>query len=216
MDRATARLGWGNGVFAAPVLNSVYTHGQFWVPIGSMTPGIEKPFTLETYEIAQPNRHTYTVGKFPEGVEAEAFWTWAFKTDFVNAISLSLKIAPLWFLKTADAGKVVKWEANAFNTIINSGTLDFQNDANEYRILSPCIAVNRVACGDATSNQRGIGLITIGSDAMTNTGWNFLSLGIERHGDEVGDTCVRDAYLLGAAVQFACDFGNIAAWPVTT
>ena len=212
-QRSNGRKGWGGGTGAlTPTqLTSVYNKGQFWVPAGALTVGANDGATGLKVSTPSASSASYTVMEFATGVLGETFFTWAFKSDFV-ASTMNLIITPIWFLEIADASTIVTWEGGASNAQLGT-TLSFDNSGNEIEMKADTVAIDVVTSGDETNIQRGIPISVIGDDLISDTDWNLMTIMMERHGDEVSDTCDESAMLLGLGIQFDTDFDNIAAWP---
>jgi hypothetical protein len=226
MSRGNNRLGWGNGGnFLLPsALNDVYSYGAFWVPVGAFTPTEGFPWSLEEYTSSGgPTLHyTWTVANCDPVTKSGGTFTWAFKSDFMAAteVSLKLKVAPIFFGKVAGVAPndVVKWSLGAVNLVMGDSINIVDN--LETTLLSEVGTAYQVNGGDQTSKENvPLTLVNdssggaIGSD-ISATGWNFMTINVERETvDGAEDTYPEDIFLFGVGVQFACDFNNVAQWP---
>jgi hypothetical protein len=209
---------------APSLLNDAYSYGGFWVPVGAFTPTKGFPWTLEEYtSTGGPTLHyTWTVANCDNVNKSGGTFTWAFKSDFMAAteVNLKLKVAPIFFGKVAgvDPNDVVKWSLGAVNLAMNDNINIIDN--LETTLLSEVGTAYLINGGDATSKENvPLTLINdsssgaIGSDISASS-WNFMTINVERETvDGSEDTYPNPVFLLGVGVQFACDFGNVAQWP---
>lgn len=212
MRNTASWSGWPGGFGLTPTeLNSAYPFGQFSIPAGALQPAEGDPTISTAFTFPIANGATIPVQKFTPGIETECYFVWQFKSDFMDAASLSLKIKPVWFQDVLGTGNV-KWTAGAY--VANIGdSLNVSNETNNQDQLCPARnALYEQTGGDAIDGERAIDLGNIGG--VSASGWNHVSILLERHGDEAEDTFNQEAILHGIGVQFKCDFNNIAEWPV--
>ena len=217
--RAGGRLGYGaqGGALTPSQLNDVYSFGQFWIPAGALTGnGSQSPDFATPYVI--PNGYSaYTVGRYSGTADEEAFFTWAFKADFVGVptATMKMKISPLFTsqVTVAAPNNKVQWAFGASNALVGT-SLNFTNAANEvdFNTTAP---VTDILQGGNTSDAQNAAAITVQDDILSGGDMNFLQILVERHAATGGadDNYQNDVLLLGVAVQFAVDFNNVAVWP---
>lgn len=217
----TGNRGWpiaSGGALTPDELNSVYTHGQFWVPAGALTPGVNLPITFEDYQPAS-GYPTYTVGVYAPTTDTEAFFTWAFKSDLPAdpSASLLLKINFLWFVKVAAEENLdsVQWATGASNQLMGT-SIDYDNSAGEV-IWNRIVAAPDILHGGIAANVEAALAVPITNDVVSGSDWNQLTIMAERHGATGGenDDYPENAYLIGVGVQWAVDFNNVAVWPLS-
>jgi len=197
-------------------LNSVYSHGQFWIPAGALTGNGATAPDINAYQI--PNNYSsYTVARYKDAVDDEAFFTWAFKLDFaaVPTANLLLKLSPLFTCENTIAApnNKVQLAFGASNTLVGN-SLDFSNSANEVN-FNTTAPVTDVLQGGNTSDDQNTVAITVENDTLSATDMNFLQIMCERHAATGGgdDNYADEILILGVAVQYAIDFNNLGVWP---
>jgi hypothetical protein len=192
-------------------LNDVYTHGQFFIPAGAMTLGATNTPNLINDSMAILDGSTFTVMEFPTGVQAEVFFQWAFKSDFVKTSALALKVKPLWYQNVLGSGNV-EWEAGVVNNLIGSNLNISTETAAVAQIQAAPNVVDQLASGPSGAVEQAIDLGN--TTGLSASNMNFMQFIFERHGQNVGDTFGQSALLLGLSIQWAVNFSNVAVWPV--
>lgn len=219
-QRSANRKGWGglgNQALTPGELNDVYKKGQFWIPAGALTgnPG-QTPDFATPYQI--PNAYSvYTVARYSGTTDEEAFFTWAFKSDFAAAptASLKLKLSPLFTCENTVAApnNKVQLAFAASNALVGT-SLDFNNAVNEHDFNTTAPVTDVLQGGNTGDDQNAVS-ITVQDDIVSGSETNLLQILVERHAASGGgdDNYVNDILLLGIMVQFEVDFNNVAQWP---
>lgn len=221
--RSANTIGWSGGASSTPLtpseLNDVYTHGQFWVPAGALTPDTTaSPPVFEKYEFSNQanNYYTQTVLNFATSENMEACFNWAFKADFVAvpSASLKLKVKPVYFVPVTVAApnNVVRVAMSVDNAIVG-GNLDQNGNPVQVDWNITNLNAELLNSGVGADGEDSIAL-TVGGDTLNSSGLNFLQILFEREGNDAADTYTNTLHLLGIMVQFAVDFNNVAEWPV--
>ena len=215
-QRANNRKGWGTRDTTQPTpdqLNNIYTHGQFFVPAGALTPGQSDGCIIEQFEYPASNAGSVTVAKFPTGIETEGYFSWGYKKDFVNT-AIAFKLKPTMFVKDIGNEGNVVWSTGVVNALIGSNlNINAETTTDDMTTPGPDTIFD-IFSGDATDAERAFDLgSSLSPDNPNANNMNTFNFLIERHGENVSDTLSTDVFLLGLMVQWAVDFNNIGVWP---
>jgi hypothetical protein len=217
---SSGHRGWpaaAGGVLTPTELNNVYTHGQFWVPAGALTGnGVQSPNFALPYQIPS-GYSSYTVARYADVADDEAFFTWAFKSDFpaVPSASLLLKLFPLFTCENTIAAPNNKVQlAFAASNVLIGNSLDYDASGDEvfYNTTAP---VSGVLQGGDTSDPENAISVPVANNVLSANNMNFVQILVERHSGSGGadDNYAAEIVLFGVAVQWAVDFNNLGVWP---